>query len=74
MKTLGIVSFILLISTALAQLFSPSLHRTGGTSASAGYHSVYDTSVVYDEKENKVIEWYFNLTFLKKKNEYLHPI
>ena len=56
MKTLGILAFILLISTAVA-ILSPSLYGYGGTTGSS-FHS-YDGSVVYDEKDNKVIERFF---------------
>ena len=54
MKTLGIVAFILLISTAVAIFSQTSTSGTGGRPVIlGGYHSFYD------EKDNEVIECFF---------------
>ena len=62
MKTLVTVFFILLISTAVAIPFL-GFHGSKGRKRPYSKFHAYDGSVVYDEKDNKVIEWFFHFAF-----------
>ena len=59
MKTLGIVAFILLISTAVAVNAPPWPHQIG--TGIGGIENGYPGNV-NDEKGKKVIDWIFNST------------
>ena len=68
MKTLGIVAFILLISTALA-VVAPQRPYGIGTGI-GGIGNGYPGNV-NDEKGEKVIDWIFNSTLKKMMNIYI---
>ena len=62
MKTLGLVAFILLISTALALAPLPRPNQIG--TGIGGIGNDYAGNV-NDEKDKKVIDWIFNSTLQK---------
>ena len=62
MKTLGIVAFILLISTAVVVVSLPKPNQIGTGIGGIGNGF---PDIVNDEKDEKVIDWIFNSTLKK---------